>query len=267
MTIQIEFPRFFSIDSPKAVKSLAFGFLNAINYMAPHKNGDGRKNLCSNASPGCIELCLGEHSGQAAMRKEGETNNVVDSRRRKARYFLQRRVAFMREMCVHIARAMRTAARKGLTLVVRPNGSTDLPFENIRFFVDAELAAEIFRVCGVVAELGLHTIFSLFPMVQFVDYTKNPNRFYKQLPPNYSLTFSRSETNEEDCLWLLQHGVNVAVVFGDAEQPATWNGYTVIDGDEHDLRHLDPFGVVVGLTPKGAKAKRSTSGFVLRHAT
>jgi hypothetical protein len=46
--------------------------------------------------------------------------------------------------------------------------------------------------------------------------------------------------------------------------PETWNGYRVINGDEHDLRHLDPKGVVVGLSPKGHKAKRSTSGFVVR---
>lgn len=48
--------------------------------------------------------------------------------------------------------------------------------------------------------------------------------------------------------------------------PAEWNGMRVIDGDEHDLRHLDPRGVIVGLTPKGRKAKRDTSGFVVRLA-
>ena len=29
-------------------------------------------------------------------------------------------------------------------------------------------------------------------------------------------------------------------------------------------RHLDPRGVIVGLSPKGTKAKRDTSGFVVR---
>jgi hypothetical protein len=55
----------------------------------------------------------------------------------------------------------------------------------------------------------------------------------------------------------------VAIVFA-GDKPETWNGYRVIDGDEHDLRHLDPKGVVVGLSPKGSKAKRDMSGFVLR---
>jgi hypothetical protein len=35
-----------------------------------------------------------------------------------------------------------------------------------------------------------------------------------------------------------------------------------INGDENDLRFLDPKGVVVGLTAKG-KAKSDTSGFVV----
>jgi hypothetical protein len=47
-------------------------------------------------------------------------------------------------------------------------------------------------------------------------------------------------------------------------RPALWNGFHTIDGDEHELRHLDGKGVVVALTPKGNKAKRDKSGFVVR---
>jgi hypothetical protein len=36
----------------------------------------------------------------------------------------------------------------------------------------------------------------------------------------------------------------------------------VINGDESDLRFLDPKGVIVGLKAKG-KAKKDLSGFVL----
>ena len=57
-----QFPRFLSTDSPKAAKATAYGWLNAINYTAPHRSG-GAANLCPHASPGCIALCLGEHSG------------------------------------------------------------------------------------------------------------------------------------------------------------------------------------------------------------
>jgi hypothetical protein len=84
---------------------------------------------------------------------------------------------------------------------------------------------------------------------------------YRELPHNYHLTFSRSETNEAECMDLLADGFNVAAVF--RKVPRKWRGFTVIDGDIHDLRHLDPKGVVVGLTPKGRKAKADTSGFVI----
>jgi hypothetical protein len=128
--------------------------------------------------------------------------------------------------------------------------------------VSAEFAAKLSEISGHAVTAGLHTIFSAFPRIQFVDYTKNPNRFARQLPANYYLTFSRSESNEADSLRLLAAGHNVAVVF--AARPSHWNGYRVIDGDLHDLRHLDPKGVVVGLSPKGNKAKRDMSGFVVR---
>jgi hypothetical protein len=90
-------------------------------------------------------------------------------------------------------------------------------------------------------------------MVSFLD---------GKLPSNYSLTFSRSETNESQCLDVLARGGNVAVVFRSKTLPTHWNGFPVINGDENDLRFLDPKGVVVGLTAKG-KAKSDTSGFVV----
>jgi hypothetical protein len=43
--------------------------------------------------------------------------------------------------------------------------------------------------------------------------------------------------------------------------PETYMGRPVFNGDESDLRFLDPKGVVVGLYAKG-KAKKDTSGFV-----
>jgi hypothetical protein len=81
-------------------------------------------------------------------------------------------------------------------------------------------------------------LFERFPDVAFVDYTKIARRFERALPPNYHLTLSRSETNEGECLEALTRGINVAVVF--ERKPAAWHGFECIDGDEHDLRQLDP---------------------------
>ena len=238
----LRFRRFLSMDNPKAIKARGYGYLNAINYMAPHKSG-GKFNLCSHASLGCIALCLGEHSGQAAM-----SEVVRDSRKRKAQYFMTERKAFMVEFVTHIEKAQAEAHKEGLKLVIRPNGSTDIPFEGVA----CERNGQAFK-----------NLMEAFPDVQFVDYTKNPNRFKKPLPSNYSLTFSRSETNEADCVEILNLGFNVACVFGDT-LPAIFQNRPVINGDEHDLRHLDPKGVVIGLTPKGSRAKRDGSGFVIR---
>lgn len=267
MSTQFEFPRFFSTDSTKAIKAQKFGWLNAINYMSPARSG-GVGNLCSHKSAGCEALCLGLHSGQAAMVVHAtRTNNVRQSRRRKAHFFMNRRADYMSEMARHVANLYRYATRKNLPLAVRPNGSTDIAYEGIRFMIGFDLARELETITEKPVLVGAHTIFSAFPYIQFLDYTKNPNRFKRPLPANYHLTFSRSEENESTCAELLARGVNIAAVFANII-PDTWKGARVINGDEHDLRFLDPrgeTGIVVGLTPKGNKAKRDRSGFVIRH--
>jgi hypothetical protein len=239
---------FFSLDSPKAIKASKFGYVNAINYMAPASTA-GVGNLCPHASAGCLALCLGWYSGQAGMLSNAEletgSNNVRRSRQRKAEMFMRDRKAFLEFVTKGIAAAQRKALRVGKALCVRLNGATDIVWESVAPFV-----------------------FATFSTIQFVDYTKNYKRMLRfcegKLPSNYHLTFSRSEINEAECLDVLAHGGNVAVVFA-GKLPETYLGRQVINGDEHDLRHLDAKGgVVVGLSPKGRKTKNDTSGFVVR---
>jgi hypothetical protein len=102
------------------------------------------------------------------------------------------------------------------------------------------------------------------PQVQFYDYTKLP-RPYLRMRPNYAITFSHTGYNLEDCLDALAHGVNVAVAFAikkGTPLPETWRGFPVVDGDTHDLRFLDPRGVIVGLRGKGVSWKRPTAFMV-----
>ena len=241
-----QFSKFFSTDSAKAIKADKYGYLNAINYMAPHSTG-GAGNLCPDSSAGCRSLCLGMYSGQAAIVSDLEngTNRTRESRIAKSQFFMNERQAFMGEMADHVRAMIRKADRENKKLAVRPNGSTDIAFEYIKGYNGQTLPEQ-------------------FPDVQFVDYTKsmkrilNPNR-----PSNYHLTFSLSETNKVAAKCILAAGYNVAVVFGDG-LPETFMGHRVIDGTEHDLRHLDPSPVIVGLDPKGSKAKNDTSGFVVR---
>ena len=95
----------------------------------------------------------------------------------------------------------------------------------------------------------------------FIDYTKNPNRMAQylagRLPVNYHAYIFTGHPQRAARRAVPEQGGNVAVVFGTG-RPETWHGFAVIDGDKHDVRvpAMDGHGVVVGLTPKGAKAKR-----------
>jgi hypothetical protein len=68
----------------------------------------------------------------------------------------------------------------------------------------------------------------------------------------------------------LNNGMNVAAVFHKVPERFVFPYHPdylsfapipVVNGDEHDLRFLDPKGCIVGLKAKG-NAKRDTSGFV-----
>ena len=243
-------PRIFSTDSAKAIKSQGVGYLNAIMYMAPHRSGLMSGTICSHSNVYCEELCLGKYSGQASMVKDLEngTNSVRASRALKAQLFMGNPIAYARLVMIEIHKLIKTARKLGLLLCVRLNGSQDIAWERIK--ID-----------------GL-TIFEHFPLVQFVDYTKNHTRMNHGIP-NYHLTLSYSGTNLVECIRALRSGHNVAVIFGSKTMPAVWAGHPVINGDETDLRHLDPRGYaqgrVVGLSPKGPKAKRTNSPFIVRH--
>ena len=257
--------RIFSFDSPKAIKANKYGYLNAIHYMAPYDIA-GVGNLCPKATAGCRALCLGLWSGQAGMVKDQsdtatQGNNVRLSRINKAQRFMTDRANYLLDFVRAIDNARIRARRQRRKLAVRPNGATDVAYEGIRFTIVRNAKGKAMSV--TLGGQGALNIFEHYPRVQFVDYTKIATRFNRALPTNYSLTLSHSETNESECITALRNGTNVAVVFA-GDKPQTWHGVRVIDGDQHDLRHLDPKGVVVGLSPKGLKAKRDTSGFVVR---
>ena len=103
----------------------------------------------------------------------------------------------------------------------------------------------------------------MFPNIQFYDYTKILGRKVNNIK-NYSLTFSAADGNDIDVLNAIKQGYNIATVFGIKKtqpMPDYYNGLPVFNGDESDLRFLDPKGVIVGLYAKG-KAKKDNTGFV-----
>lgn len=223
-----------TLNSQKMEKAKKFGYLNAILHLAPSKMSGF--NVCPSATIECINLCLNT-SGHGGMFKKGETTNVVqEARKRRTLYYFNDRTNFEADLISDIEKFVKTAKKNDLIPVVRVNGTSD-----------------IFNLAVKMA--------NRFPDLQFVDYTKNLSSANKELPKNYSLTFSRSESNGEQVLKLIPR-FNVAVVFNTKELPKTYKGFKVFDGDKSDLRHLDPKGVIVGLLPKG-KAKKSNSPFMV----
>jgi len=219
----------------KTIKSEKVGVLTGIIYMSPYKLSG--KNVCPGASAGCAAACLNT-AGRGAM------NVVQTARLKKTNRFWDDRKQFINDLVNEITALEKRAAAKGLKAAVRLNGTSDLPYERYK-----------------VGATGKN-IMQLFPNVQFYDYTKLENRIVGQtLPANYHLTFSRAEDNDHKLDDVLKH-TSAAVVFS-GELPATWRGYPVIDGDEHDARFTDAGpGVIIGLKAKG-KARHDASGFVV----
>ena len=232
-----------STNNAKTIKGEKLGYVTYILYMSPYKANSKGINLCPHASKGCAESCL-VGSGFGGM-----YTSVMQGRVNKSEYFLRDRVGFLFQLKSEIEKAIKKNEGKAIP-VFRLNGTSDLPFEKYRVFE------------------GGKNIFEVFPNVQFYDYTKNHLRFDKELPSNYYLTFSRSETNHDKAMELLKRGVNVAIVFD--VLPSTFEGFEVINADLDDLRFLDKRGVVCGLkykkmTGKGADNKKAfDSGFAIR---
>lgn len=85
---------------------------------------------------------------------------------------------------------------------------------------------------------------------------------------NLHITFSRSDKTKDSTIKrVIESGTNVAIVFDDKkEQPLTFMGIKIIDGDKHDRRFEDTAGNIIGLKLKGtlkAKAKARKTGFAV----
>ena len=197
-------------------------------------------NVCKDASAGCAASCL----NTAGM---GVFSNVQRARIEKTRLFFKDKAVFLSQLIKEITAAVKSAEKQNLTAVFRLNLTSDLPWEKIK--------------------LNGKSVFDLFPQVTFYDYTKSPERMTAflagEMPKNYHLTFSKSETNGAIAESILKSGGNVAMVFRKS-LPSKWLGVDVVNGDETDLRFLDGAGKIVGLVEKG-KAKKDESGFVIEH--
>ena len=235
-----------STGNPKILKGLKEGFNTYILHLAPASLSGF--NTCPKATEGCKAACLNT-AGRGGMFKKGEnTNTIQKARIRKTIQFFTARESFMQDLVKDIELAIKQSIKKNLVPVFRLNGTSDISFEKY----------EVVRN-GVL----YRNIFSAFPDNIFYDYTKVLGRKVTNIS-NYSLTFSAADGNDNDVAKAINQGYNIATVFGIKKtlpMPEEYMGLPVFNGDESDLRFLDPKGVVVGLYAKG-KAKKDESGFV-----
>ena len=235
-----------SIGNPKVLKGMKQGYMTYILHLAP-ANLSGYE-VCAKRTVGCTDACL-NLAGRGGMFKKGETTNAIQQARiRKTKFFFENRAEFMKQLVKDIELAIKQSAKKNLIPVFRLNGTSDLAWEKYEVIRNGKL---------------YRNIFAAFSEVQFYDYTKILGRKVKDIA-NYHLTFSAADGNDDDVMSAMTQDMNVAVVFGikkNSPMPEMWNGMSVFNGDDSDLRFLDPKGVVVGLYAKG-KAKKDTTGFV-----
>jgi hypothetical protein len=223
--------RLFTIGNPKTEKGESLGYQTHIMHLAPADSSG--YEVCPGRSDGCTALCLNTAG-------RGRFDKTQAARIRKTVKFFEQRAMFLSDLVKDIKEGIRSASRRSLIPVFRPNGTSDLRWE----------------VYGIIEQ---------FPDIQFYDYTKLDNR--KNIPTNYHLTYSFAEDmTDSDVHRVMESGMNVAVVFGVKKGqplPDEWLGYPVHDGDVHDLRFLDPPGHIIGLRAKG-RAKGSDSKFVIQ---
>lgn len=205
-----------------------------IMHLSP-SNSSGIGNTCGKETTGCKDSCF-RNSGHFLHEQ------VRSAHDKKTEWYFNEPRSFKLALLGECVRHEYEAKKAGLNPVVRLNGTSDIAWE--------EETPDIFEQC---------------PDTQFLDYTKHVTRMLcfmsKAWPTNYYLTFSRSENNWSDCVDVMHCGGNVAVVF--EELPEQYAGLPVIDGDEHDLRFLDPSPCIVGLSAKG-RARTDITGFRVR---
>lgn len=186
---------------------------------------------------GCSGPCVTWEAGR------GRTDPVREARVNLTHWLVENPRTFKAYLLRQMAAT--TNRNKGSRIAMRPNVDSDWKWE---------------RYCPQMFDYGW----------QLWDYTKLSERLGR-VPANYHLTYSYNDgTLPKDWERVYKTGSNVAVVFDTVWNPwggefgylpATWtdpNGkvWRVVDGDQLDLRFLDPVDVCVGLRLKGDEERR-----------
>ena len=211
------------------------GYSTMILHLAPAKLS-GRE-VCPGRSAGCTAACL----NTAGM---GKFTTTQQARIKRTKMWFDSPNEFKTQIKKELNSFVKRCDKKQKLPAIRMNGTSDIVWEK-----------------------KWPKLFTDYPDIQFYDYTKLAfrcmARYQRKMPPNYHLTFSRSESNQNDVRRVIRSGVtNVVAVFNSKNFPKTYLGKRTYSADETDLRFLDPVGQVGCLYVKG-DGKKDKTGFVL----
>lgn len=257
-------------SQPKTLRSVKEAGIYTGGLMLAPADASGRE-VCHSRTAGCTAACLGTSTSRVR-----NMPGVMEARIRKTNDFFDHRELFMDELVNEAGHVLSRAKSRGLKPAMRLNVVSDIAWEAIPVTRNGQ---------------SFRNIMFAFPEIQFYDYTKHATRVFRSLgqapgsqnwPPNYHLTYSRSEAphSEATAIRVLEAGGSVAVVFRtDADLHRAmrdgWHGFPVIDATVHDARYLDPQqaqanhdphyrpgkGVVGGLHALGDQVLLDSSGF------
>lgn len=231
-----------TLHNAKTPMGEAFGYLTAIMYLAPHKLSGF--NVCASASEDCSRDCLFSAG-------RGKLPSTYAARMARTHRYFEDRPGFMFQLYHEITSLDAEARRMGLRLAVRLNGTSDIPWERVRFSLGGAPFPSI-----MAAHSG----------VTFYDYTKHRNRYVT--PKNYVLTQSADRHTLLVALEALAMGRNVAAVVAGRDFDALIERPGFHDASAHDARFLDPTPSVGLLKAKGSLRKHTyaTSTMVLERS-
>lgn len=228
------------------------------------------RDLCPFASDGCLASCLFT-SGN------GRYENVQNGRLRKTMLYILEPEEFMKRAAKDAAKIAAKALELGLSLAFRFDGTSDevTAFILDRYDLWRDLVTEMLAKIAKRRKLDLAALLGVFDAADYYTYTKRPRAGWRRRLMEHfgrlhiTYSFHEGPKAPKHAREYLKAGHGVAVVMDKATKAralslGSWLDAPTIDGDEHDARHLGPErGHIVALLAKG-KARKDTTGFVVR---
>lgn len=196
----------FTVNNPKTIKSQKVGYFQIILHLSPHTLSG--YNTCKWSTHSCRTLCLNS-SGFA-----GRMDNIQKKRIERTKMLFEDEKNFLKLLDSEIDFYKHYASIKGLQLLVRLNGTSDINWDD--YLIEGKS----------LYERHLDTV--------FINYTKNLN--YIPKTNNHYVVYSLQRNSINKGLELLKEGKTVAGVFTNV--PKEYMGWEITGGDDHDAVHL-----------------------------